>query len=304
MSVAFGIDFSASKSVIVRAVGRGRRVRFEALPALPEQVECAAALPTYECFARRIVAPLASAEKARKVLPSLLDVQLPFPIEKCVSLFPEVIAAGAHSDALAVVARVEEVEAALGRLQEQRVDATRLDHEALALWARLCDEVPPRENEIRAVAYLGLDRCALVVGRGARFLGATGSRSPSVDHQRWSSFLRAQLGADADAPFTWALVGPGVAVDSQRALRRPEGTTFLNVNAPDQFLARALAARAISDATLPCNFRSGPLEHPSVRARESRAARLASTACVAASIALIALCGAWRMYLATRDERL
>ncbi len=103
MSVAFGIDFSASKSVIVRAVGRGRRVRFEALPALPEQVECAAALPTYECFARRIVAPLASAEKARKVLPSLLDVQLPFPIEKCVSLFPEVIAAGAHSDALAVV---------------------------------------------------------------------------------------------------------------------------------------------------------------------------------------------------------
>jgi hypothetical protein len=316
---AVGLDFSAQAPILVRAARAGRQLRFERLPSLPADRPAfvAASLATHETFVRRLAVPLASADRARKVLPSLLDVQLPFPIEKCVYDFPETAAAGGQTEALAVAARIEDVEAALGRMKTAGFDPLALDHEALALWAQAQEELPATDRSPRAILYIGHDRCALVVGEGSRFLAAHGIRQGAGDLKdealqgfvaRLNQQLRVNLREAADAAFAWALVGPGIDMPGQadamrRALQRPEGTIFLKFREPGQFLARALAARALRAGPLSCNLRSGALEHPAVVAGRRSAAVRAARWCLAAGLALCALNIGWLMLIKSRDAQ-
>ncbi len=302
----YGLDFSERSPVIVRAERAGRGIRQERVTEIPrgERVFVASSLATHEAFARWLAAPLASAEKARKVLPSLLDVQLPFPLEKCVYDFSEVSATSAQqSEALALAARVEDVQAALGRMNRAGFDPAILDHEALALWTQALEESPPHGNELRAILYAGADRSALVLGRGRRFLAAQGSRQSVPDSARIQQFLRVQLGEEANQPFTWAIVGPGAHDQIKEILNRPPDTPFLIYKEKATFLARALAHRALQKGPFRCNLRQGPAEHPQmalVRANEHLGA---FQLCMAAAVALCIVNLAWMFFLGQRESR-
>ena len=191
--ICYGIDGTESRVVVVRSVrGRGRleqtvvldRSGPEAGAALAqwavgiqEEAESgravtAVAMPVAQSFTRWLQTPLTSSAKARKVLPSLLDIQLPFPLETCLYRFPCFRRTPAGIDALAVAAPRQNIAQRLEAFRARGLDPVVLDHEGLALWAQSNQELPLERNTLRIVAYLGADRTVLVTGRDGDLVGA------------------------------------------------------------------------------------------------------------------------------------
>jgi hypothetical protein len=322
--ICYGVDFSEHGATVVKAVRSGRTVRVEepatALPPDVSDAAVAAVLPVQEGFTRRIVAPFASIAKARKVFASILDIQLPFPIERCVCHFlqPQVLPGG-QVEALAVAARREDIEARIGKLRAASVDPTHLDAETLALWTQSLDETPLDHETLRVVLYVGHDRTALVLGRGATCAGGhalrTGARSlfgAGADGLqalalRVRQILQAQWKNEAEGPMQWALCGPGFddarhAEQLQRALARPESSLFFVHKQPASFLARGLAIRAVSTGAYRCNFLTDTFEHPRVASQRDAGAQRSAIAALAAGLVLCALNLGWRQALSARTD--
>lgn len=278
------------------------------------------ALSVHETFLRRLTAPFPSLDKARRVFPSLLDVQLPFPIESCACAFLQAArTADGQVSALAVAARREDIARALERVQAAGVDPVRLDHEAVALWVRSGTEVPLDRTTSRLVVYLGRDRTSYVLGRGPDLQAASGVRFGVRDFQdaargaealhhlnlRLTSWLRAQQGEAVQ----WAWTGPGAAqaavLDAVRsALRLSEDAPSLVHQQPVTFLARAVAARAITSDPLSCNLRDGPQEHPLHQRAVARSQRRLVAWALAAALAVGAVNLSWLVFLTQRRDGL
>jgi hypothetical protein len=330
---AYGIDRSARRLIIVRAERSRRGPRFETLAdrAVSPDEPCpedaarriaddlrrgraagAACMPVSESYARWLETPLSSPARARSVLPSLLDVQLPFPVEECVVTSPAFRRTPAGTiDVLAAAARAANVRARIGALEKQGLEASRLDHEGLALWTQSLREQALERGAIRVVAYVGEDRVTLAVGRGTEFLGAHSVRREEGAGSgpltaRIQQILRAAVpGGGAAVHWLWA--GPGAEqpepASSLQAAQHPFPVTFLRHAAPATFLARALATRALGRDPLPCDFRIGTLTHPAVaRYTDNRRTRaLASVA--AAGLTLCVLATAWNLRLDDRVQQ-
>jgi hypothetical protein len=343
-ATGYGIDLSAGRVTIVRAsCARGRVETTVVLDeplsapggtlpsvaaALAKDVErgaaAAACLPAHESFTRWLQTPLSSLSKARKVLPSLLDIQLPFPLESCVYHFPQCRrvegAKGGAVDALAVAARTQDVAARLELLRQAGLDPERLDHEGIALWTQSLREMPIERESFRTVACVGEDHVALVFGRGTDFRAAHSVRLglrdlPAGDAaalaplvQRVRQAVRAQWPEAGGEAAQWVWAGPGAerpdVLEAVRdALAESGPVTFLSHRDPGSFLARALAVRAATAEPLPCNFRTGDLAHPIEARRRERAAARTALLLLAAGLALGAMNGGWRWLLARRMDR-
>ena len=330
-TTSYGIDFSAGHLTVVKCV-RARKSTVHSpqldqdAAALPEglrgEMDAAAAaghaivatgMPVHETVTRWLETPISSAAKARKVLPSLLDIQLPFPLESCLYDFIE-FRRGAERgiDALAVAARTQDVVARLGACRGAGFDPARLDHEGLALWSQSIREMPAERNAVRLVVYLGHDRTALVLGQGETFQAAHSIRvgirdlfpaGADADPNRLRSFaarvqqiLHSQTTEPDHGNLQWVWTGLGAArPDALKALQSAlsgQGVSrHLAHREPATFLARALGERALEPGPLPCNFRTGALAHP-LEARQRAAAAwqgavvlLARESCSAASTA-------------------
>lgn len=305
---SIGVDLQGERPVAVRA-GRTRQgIRYA--PVSPPGRDTAAehghqhaltvaCLSARESLTRWLEAPLASPGKARRIFPSLLDIQLPFAIEDCVYAFLHLEKTPTrHVRALAVAARRQDAGKALERVHACGWDPHGLDHEGLALWTQSLREIPPDPQANagrRAVLYLGVDRWTLVLGQGTRFLSCHAMRTG--DEAQLYRILKAEWGdarADADkTPLLWAWTGPGAAADDivsdmqQRLAANGPGTFVIHEN-PGAFLARALATRALIPGPYRCNLRSGPLTHPDIRERERKRAATPAWICMVAGIALIA----------------
>ena len=95
--IAYGLEISAGRLVLARAARRGAvhalpvlsldsEESRRALQSVAREVEQGAAAlavcaPAAQTVLRRLRAPFASVRKAEKVWASLLDVDLPFPVE-------------------------------------------------------------------------------------------------------------------------------------------------------------------------------------------------------------------------------
>ena len=102
--------------------------------------------------------PLASRAKAEKVLPALLDIQLPFPVEDCLYRFVEFRRTPEGTvSALVCAARREAIQACLERYQAQGTDPMLLDHEGLALWTQSLVEWPAEPRRYRVLICLAND---------------------------------------------------------------------------------------------------------------------------------------------------
>lgn len=313
---AYGVDVSDTWVSVIRmqcARGAGRMERLldvatrdpaDALAPVLQRITaevaldkalCAVALPARVCTARWLVTPFPSPSKARKVLPSLLDVQLPFPLEACAYGFPEMRTGPDRVEALAVAARREDVTAHVEACKKWRIDPHVVDHEGLALWS-----LRGGGDDACVVAYLGLDRTVWAVGREGRFhsmhstrTGITGLETDPHAVREWSDralrMLRAFNAGSGETDIRWVWTGPGAArADWVERL----SNALTGVNQPLRFetaaqcgsaLAAALARRALGFGDHLWNFRDGDTAHPQwARWRGAALRRVAWTGLAAA----------------------
>ena len=338
--ISYGIDATTRRIVAVRSektrrglkqvtvldhAGRPDASSSAALTRMREEAQAgrasvSACMPAYESLTRWIRTPLTSLAKARKVLPSMLDIQLPFPIESCSCEFVQVARNTTGTvDALGVAARTEDIERRLALLEDLGVSADRLDHEGLALWARSVAEVPPERDTVRVVACLGEEHAVLVVGRGPEYIASHGIRmgldelrgGPDRSRplaQRARQVLLSLPPSPGDATTLWLWTGPGadpaLTGPLQAALDGVGSLRFAMHDRPAEFLARALSARGLGGDATGCNLRAGALAHPRAAARAERQATLSAISCLAAGLLLCGLGLTWRAFLEYRRSTL
>lgn len=302
---AYGVDASDRHVVIVRArSGAIETLANISSPNVPEALRlqiandvnagragCAAALPCHETVMRRISAPFSRLDRALKVFPSLLDVQLPFPLEQCAYVFTAAAPnANGGLDALAIAARREDVTHALQRLGDAGIDPVSLDHEGLALWMQAQRELPVPKDAERVIVHLGPAHTTLVYGRGKNVIGAHSTRisgEPAQIAARIQSWLRSQTELVVRPETGWIFSG---ASANDGAVRSALGVSNAKVvDDPATFLARALAMRSLGDDDAFSNLRSGEQEHPQARNAESSRLRNISALAFAAVLLLCAI---------------
>jgi hypothetical protein len=312
-------DIRDGRTTLVLAEASRGKVRGKSVDADDEAFRAArasgvpvvAALPVRRSLIRWLETPLSSPAKALRVLPSVLDVQLPFPLEGCVYAFldtrqtPE-----KKTRSLAVATRLSDAEQCLAAAAQFELDPAALDHEGLAVWTHALEEFPPEpgSRRPRAVLHLEPDGAVLVLGKGPEVQAAHGVSANEPG--QIARLLKAQLGeagpdgSSAREPMDWIWCGAGAADEvTFAAVREPIERVWPGdsrvVSDPDTFLAQALAARALAAGPLRCNLRAGPLAHAATRHR-ARASSLRAAVAVlvsglalcAASLAVTAMCSA------------
>lgn len=299
---AYGFDENGGNPICIKAMRRGRSVSFS--PATPAEAASpaprtvlAACLYHRESFTRWLTAPIASPRKAESVFHSLLDVQLPFSVEDCevALLASRPTPDGTGTQGLVAGARHEDIERKLASLATAGLDPHVLDQESIALWQQGLIDTPVRgDKTARIVVYLGADRVTVVAGQAGEFIGAHSMRQS--DAESIQRFLKSQFPETPSATL-WLWTGPGATTDAVAGLQailvgRWPGTTRI-VSEPETFLARALAARALSNGRAGCNLRTGRLMHPDLARRQERQPLLQAGACLAAGLLLCAVNIAW-----------
>ena len=321
---AYGLEISAGRLVLARAVRRGAAQTLlvstpdseesrRALQSAAREVEkgaaaLAACAPAPQTVIRRLRAPFASVQKASKVWDTLLDVELPFPVEGAICSYgaPRIESGGVVAVAAAI--RKSDLDACDDSCRAMGFDPTHYDAEALALWDQHVMDAPPaRAGVPRAVVWLGADHVTVSRGRGAEFMAAHVLRaSPLADspggrqafEAAWAvrapQILAAHLSetGGADMDLWWA--GPGAEDETRVArLRRalpPELALRHETHSqPASFLARALARRAAEDAGV--NFKTGERTHPALLRMQDRNLKRVYLGVVAAAVLVLALNG-------------
>ncbi|NCA82954.1 MAG: hypothetical protein EOM72_09450 [Opitutae bacterium] len=319
---AYGLEVSAGRLVLVRAVRRGAAQTAlvaasgseesrRALQALAREVEAGTAAlavcaPAAQTVIRRLQAPFASLPKAEKVWASLLDVELPFPVEGAACSYGAGRIENGGTVAVAAAIRKSDLAAFDEACRAAGFDPTHCDAEALALWDQHIAEAPPaRAGMPRAVVWLGADHVTVARGRGADFLAAHVLRAsplaetsggPQAFGSLWAGRARQILVAHlaeaggAEMDLWWA--GPGAEDEAQLIRLRqglPAEIAFRHEThrSPASFLARALARRAAEDAGV--NFKTGDRTHPALRRVQDRDLKRAYLGVVAAALLVLAL---------------
>lgn len=320
--IAYGLEVSSGRLIWVRTVRHGvsQPVLSEAsdseeacrtLQAVAREVEqgvaaLAVCAPAAQTVLRRLRAPFASLQKAEKVWPALLDVELPFPVEGAACSYGAARIDSGGTVAIAAAIRNSDLDSFDAGCREMGFDPTHCDAEALALWDQHVVEAPPaRLDAPRAVVWLGADHVTVARGRGADFVAAHVLRaSPLADapgdrqafETLWAARARQILtthlaetsGTEMD--LWWA--GPG-AEDGDRVVRLSQAVsaeialrheTHRN---PSSFLARALARRAAEGAGV--NFKTGVRTHPALRRMQDKNLRRAYLEVGVAAVLVLAL---------------
>jgi len=260
----------------------------------------AGCLAVQESLTLWLNSPLASRAKAEKVLPSLLDIQLPFPVEDCLYRFVEFRRTPAGTvSALVCAVRREAIQACLERYQAQGTDPMLLDHEGLALWTQSLVEWPAeprgRQTPYRVLICLANDHATLVIGCGERYGNAHSLQMPASPATEGDLVNRLQLILHAGLPdgvgvqwlFCGARAGEAAVVDAlYRSLTLIWPGTLTLIKEPASFLARALCVRALKRGPLRCNLRQQPFTHRAVLRAADRRARAATAGILLAGILL------------------
>ncbi len=327
----YGVTLAGGAAVIVRA-RRAFTGRIRSAAAIPAEAAAwrqwlldrarpdillAGCVTAQESLTMWLPTPFASIPKAEKVLPSLLDVQLPFPLESCHYRFVDIRRTpDGATRALAVVARLENLEARLEAYRGQGLDPVLLDHEGLALWTQSREEWPLPADVCRVILHVDLERVTLVIGRGdcygnaysvqATLPAAEGSFDRAVLAGlvgRLQRILRAEM--PAETRIHWLACGPGARnaalIDGLHRDLSGEWPGALAVHRePESFLARALATRALARGPLRCNLRTHGLAHPLLLRRLRARSRTTAWLLLAAGLLVCGLNLGWRLLAARR----
>lgn len=314
---AYGLEIGAGRLHLARAVRRGApqvvlaaaagsAEARRALQAVAGEVARGAAAlavcaPAAQTVVRRLRAPFASVAKAAKVWDSLLDVDLPFPVESAVCAYADPCVEKGSTFAVAAAVRKSELAAFTDTCRAEGFDPTHCDAEAMALWSQQGVEAPPaRAGQPRLLIWLGAEHVAVVRGRGPDFMAAHVIRAApgggAPFEELWGARLRPILemhlaetgGSELD--LWWA--GPGAEDEALVArLRRglPEGLVLRQEvhRQPGSLLVRALARRAADGSGV--NFRTGEFTHPALVASRARNLQRGYSGVIAAALLVLAL---------------
>lgn len=257
-------------------------------------------LAVHESLTLWLNSPLVSRAKAEKVLPALLDIQLPFPLEDCLYQFVEFRRTpDGKVSALVCAARREAIQTCLERYRARGIDPMLLDHEGLALWTQSLIECPPvpqrRPEQHRALIYLDHDHATLVIGCGNRYANAhslkiTGTTMDDRLVNRMQLVLHADLPAGVNVQWLFCNAAGGQAAIAETLHRSLTATwpgSLTPIKAPATFLARALCTRAVKRGPLRCNLRRQSFTHPAVQRAAAGRARAAAVGIMIAGILLV-----------------
>lgn len=300
-----GVDLDGTRVISVEATRRHGRIELKQRTndsAAPDPgTPVAACLLQRESFVRWLTAPLASASKAEKVFPSLLDIQLPFSLETCEFSVVAIQSAANRRSTLGLVAgaRHSDIDARLSTLNRSEITPRFLDQEGLALWTQLQTEYPVLSDPetASAVLYCASDRITLAVGRGDSLLGAHTMKV--ADPELVGRILKSYF-PEPPSSFLWFLAGPA-ALNHETSGRLQSLSAHFGpssgkvVREPGTFLARALATRALTPAHCYCNLLSGKFLHPEDLARQKRYPYVTAALFLIAGLTLCLTTLSWRL---------
>jgi len=310
----YGVSLHGQKPLCVRAIrglAGGIRHADASLPP-PKDEKTAGCMDINGSLTIWLDTPFASKTKAGKILPSMLDVQLPFPLEECCFCFAQFRKrADKNISVLAVAARREAVQKRIGAYQSSGIDPVIIDHEGLALLDQSLAEIPSQPDSNRVLISLDSDRVAVIIGSENYFINAhslqiqTGLEEAIRDGDivnRIRRILRAELPPKQTTE--WMFCGPLAKrqdiVNRLAPLRNEWPGPAAAHDSPESFLPRALAIRAISGEESRCNLRRNELTHPALLDQAQKRASNASFAFLLAGIILIAFNLAWQVIASTQ----
>lgn len=227
--------------------------------------------------------PFRSINKTLKVLPSMLDLQLPFPLEDCCYCFVQFRRKTAGSvSTLAVAVRRTVIQQRLAQYRAVGIDPIIIDHEGLALWQQSLREKPSLAGKMRVVLSLEADHIAVVIGLDGLYLnahslqisaGAEAEMTSEATLNRLRRIFCAEL--QIQKPVEWIFCGPlarqtRIVNSLHGLLNRDWPGAMIVQKSPETFLARALASRAFAGGWHRCDLRLHDLTHPDVQARRKK----------------------------------
>ncbi|HAS82114.1 MAG TPA: hypothetical protein DCS43_05415 [Verrucomicrobia bacterium] len=312
--VAVGADVSSDGVVAVVGHQRHGRLTFETLPldavqaAVNAHTAVACAMAPGQAMTVWLQTPLTVPAKARQVLPTLLDMAMPFAIEDCAYAFTEPVrqaaplplTEGSGLAALAVAVRRDDVARRLGLLEPHGINPHILDHELLALWTQMLHDEPSAvtvaaQDRVRGLVWVRRDEVLLALGLGSTFWSA--HRLVDRAGGALERTVRMQLdtvvgGRYAQHALAWMWGGTEPAACAalrQRVEGAFPGSALFDLPHGKTLLARALAQRALCPGLLRFNLRSGTQAHPAAHQHQQRRIRRQSFLNVALAALLLAL---------------
>ena len=232
---------------------------------LADGARCAAAAAPASCLLFTLQPPDLPESKLVRILPSLLDVQLPLPLSECQHAFTrEGKACRAHAIRQSDLARQ------LDTLRQAGCDPARIVPPAAAAWSRDLVEFPPQaDDEPRALFLCGSAQTLLATGRGRALERQTVFKTDAAEFPKR---LRLSFSGIPEN-LVCIVAGAGHALASQALRDATSGgaTRLETARSPEFLLARALAADAAREGRWnDANLRTGAFAHPSVTRRQSR----------------------------------
>lgn len=303
-----GASFSGPNLIMTRSSrSLGGRISHSKISTAPgKEGKIAGCIGINESLTIWLDTPFNSKNKAVKILPSMLDVQLPFPLEDCCYCFTQFRQKKTNAlSVLAVAARRSSVQQRIASYQAAGLDPLIIDHEGLAIWEQSLREKPSQADTPRVIFSLEPDHIAIVIGEGKIFLnshslktssGLTAEIKSGDILSRIQRILRAELQAKKSSE--WVFCGS--------LARQSENVNLLynsckNIwqgaltvhEAPELLLPRALSSRAITRSA--CNLRQNELIHPAMKEAQKRRSAHMLLISLLAGILLSAFNLAWQV---------
>lgn len=269
---------------------------------------CACALPPSEGLAVPLDAPRLPAFRRRRVLPALLDLNLPFPLEQCASAFAE--PPGARPVGLAV--RHEDLRRALDAWRQRGFDPERCVPLEWVLWNQSLREFPIlRERPSAAAPEYGRvvvlatgaagERLVVVTGKGAAFGSAAAVRRD--DPAAFRRILAMAFGGSTQGLHCLCAGEGAQALATELAGALEGGGDVRCAASPEAFVARGLAWDAFADPEGAVQVRQPPFEHPATETRRRRRLQRIRGLVLAGAVLLFGTSLCLRSALVRREER-
>ena len=231
---------------------------------LSDGSSCTAALPPSSTLLVSLRPPELPESKLEKILPALLDVQLPFPIAECAYTF---VRYGKNQVAHAI--RNVDLEHQIKALNETGCNPAQIVPAAHSAWMNALSEFPLQSpDEPRAVLIGGSEQTILLSGRGQELASQSVFKTDAAEPPRR---LRLAFGGIPDG-LVCILAGSqhGLLKTALASSSAKIDAKIHTASSPDFFLARALAFTSKHDEkNTDSNLRQGAFTHPS----KSRLAR-------------------------------
>lgn len=291
-AVSLGIDSTDAGVLRIAGILHGtvvfEKTNNDASPelkrALSDGSACSAPVNLQEALMLRLNTPPLPEDKILRILPSLLDVQLPFPASECSYVFMQT---PPHCIAHAV--RNSDLENLISSLASLQCNPVRIVPPAVVVWAKAIEEFPPKNSEEpRAVLIANRDYTLMLTGTGQNLSGQSVFKtSPEEPPRR----LRLALGTIPEG-IVCICAGDehGTTAESLAQFQKTHRAEIKSVQSPLFFLARALAADGeVNDATrYDSNLRSGTFLHPAQSRRHAAPALRFSAITVVCAAAIAA----------------